>query len=138
MNARVCLLDPVPPTTMSLILLPIIETYRAVLTPIAPFTWFGLPFTTLDVLAATRLCVALRQFKEKLRDDHINKLNTLRAQGKAVDPQEEIEERSFVRDAAAALTVVYGGELVTGKYTVHDRISLSFSRGSSAAQTVRL
>lgn len=99
---------------MSIVLLPVIEAYRTLLTPIAPFTWFGLPFTSLDIIGATRLCILLRQFKEKLHYDHVQKLQALRAQGVAVNAQDEIEERSFVRDAMATLTVVFGGEMITG------------------------
>lgn len=100
---------------MSLLLLPIVEVYRLILQPVAPFTWFGVQLSTLDVVAAFRLCVALRQIREKLRQDHIVKLKTVQAseKEKAVTIP-EVEERSFVRDAAAALLVVYGGEAVMG------------------------
>ncbi|RPD59282.1 hypothetical protein L226DRAFT_465280 [Lentinus tigrinus ALCF2SS1-7] len=98
---------------MSLLLLPIVEVYRLILQPVAPFTWFGLQLSTLDVVAAFRLCVALRQIREKLWHDHVLKLKTVQANEKEkAEVIPEVEERSFVRDAAAALLVVYGGEAV--------------------------
>ena len=106
----------------SLLLAPIVEVFRLILAPIAPFTWLGLPFSTLDTVAALRLCVALRQFREKLARDHALKLKTM----SGGDPEKEkeraaireMEQRSFVRDAAATLVVVYGGEAVMGACTV--------------------
>lgn len=92
---------------MSLAVAPVVELYRYLLEPIAPFTWFGQPISTLDVVAAFRLCIALRQFKESLRAAHVAK------SGKA-----EVESRSFVRDVGATLTVVYGGECVTGEISL--------------------
>lgn len=100
---------------MSLLLLPVVEVYRLILQPVAPFTWFGLNLSTLDVVAAFRLCIALRQIREKLWHDHVLKLKTVKANEKETAVTvPEIEERSFVRDAAAALVVVYGGEAVMG------------------------
>ncbi|TBU24833.1 hypothetical protein BD311DRAFT_741588 [Dichomitus squalens] len=101
---------------MALLLAPIVEAYRLILQPVAPFSWFGLQLSTLDVVAAFRLCVALRQIREKLWRDHVLKQKTISADEKGnsvVVP--EIEPRSFVRDASAALLVVYGGEAVTGQ-----------------------
>ncbi|KZT24073.1 hypothetical protein NEOLEDRAFT_1163444 [Neolentinus lepideus HHB14362 ss-1] len=79
---------------------PIIELYRWALQPVAPFTWFGLPISTLDLAATFRLCIALRQIREGLRAKHAGK----------------VEERSFVRDAATTLLVVYGGEMIMCPY----------------------
>ena len=94
---------------MPLAVAPVVELYRYILQPIAPFTWFGLPISTLDVAATVRLCVALRQIREKLHRDY------LAAKAKSGQPVEtkELEERSFVRDAVTTLLVVYGGEAVT-------------------------
>ncbi|GBE82754.1 hypothetical protein BKA93DRAFT_763979 [Sparassis latifolia] len=93
---------------ISLLLAPIVEVYRFALTPIAPFTWFGLSFSTLDVAAAVRLCVALRQLREKHYQDHVQKVSDA---DKNSHPQ--IERRSWLRDVSATLMVVYGGEAVT-------------------------
>lgn len=99
---------------MSLLLAPIIEVFRLLVAPVAPFTWFGLPLSTLDTVAAFRLCVALRQFREKLARDHALKMKTTSGEkGKEV-ALPEIESRSFMRDAAATLVVVYGGEAIMG------------------------
>ncbi|KAI0323849.1 hypothetical protein GY45DRAFT_515461 [Cubamyces sp. BRFM 1775] len=97
---------------MSFLLSPIIQVYRLSLQPVAPFTWFGLSLSTLDVVAAFRLCIALRQIREKLWRDHVQKLKTVRSEKEAVTLP-EVEERSFVRDAVSVLLVVYGGEAVT-------------------------
>lgn len=94
---------------MSLAVAPIVELYRYILQPIAPFTWFGLSLSTLDVAATVRLCVALRQLREKLHRDYIV------SKAKSGQPAKDLEERSFVRDAATTLIVVYGGEAVTSK-----------------------
>ena len=102
---------------MSLLLSPIIQLYRLSLQPVAPFTWFGLSLSTLDVVAAFRLCVALRQIREKLWRDHVQKLKTVKAEKETV-ALPEVEERSFVRDAVSVLLVVYGGEAVTCQYSV--------------------
>ncbi|KAH9918404.1 uncharacterized protein BXZ73DRAFT_52981 [Epithele typhae] len=99
---------------MSLLLAPVVEVYRLLLTPIAPFTWFGLGISTLDTVAAFRLCVALRQIREKLWHDHALKMKTVNAEKGQTAALQEIEPRSFVRDAAAALLVVYGGEAIMG------------------------
>ncbi|KAJ7074070.1 hypothetical protein C8F01DRAFT_1099122 [Mycena amicta] len=87
---------------MSFLTLPIIHVFNLTLEPIPPFTWFGLSLSTLDVVAAFRLCIVLRQIKEALYREHVSK----RPGG--------VEARSFVRDWATTLTVVYGGEVMTG------------------------
>ena len=103
---------------MSLLLSPIIQLYRLSLQPVAPFTWFGLSLSTLDVVAAFRLCVALRQIREKLWRDHVQKLKTVSSDEKKTVALPQVEERSFVRDAVSVLLVVYGGEAVTCQYFV--------------------
>ncbi|EMD34364.1 hypothetical protein CERSUDRAFT_117243 [Gelatoporia subvermispora B] len=87
-----------------LLLVPFIEGYRFLLQPVAPLSWFGLSFTYLDVAAAFRLCVGLRQLREHFHREHTKKVNTTTAK------LPEVESRSFVRDASATLLVVYGGE----------------------------
>ncbi|KAI0831658.1 hypothetical protein BC628DRAFT_1415182 [Trametes gibbosa] len=97
---------------MSLLLAPIVELYRYSLQPVAPFTWFGLSLSTLDVVAAVRLCVVLRQVREKLWRDHVQKTKTVNAE-KGIVALPEIEQRSFVRDAVSVLLVA-NGYRVTG------------------------
>ncbi|TDL13363.1 hypothetical protein BD410DRAFT_779251 [Rickenella mellea] len=79
------------------------STFRSLLTPIAPFTWYDIPISTLDVLAALRLCVVLRQLREVAQAEH---------RASRSSPTDEEEEKSFVKDATTALVVVYGGEAV--------------------------
>jgi hypothetical protein len=85
------------------LLTPIIQVYNYTLQPVAPFTWFNLPISTLDVVAALRLCIVLRQIKESLYQQHVSKNSAA-----AVAP------KSFARDIATTITVVYGGEVMTG------------------------
>ncbi|KAG7086486.1 hypothetical protein E1B28_002436 [Marasmius oreades] len=83
------------------IVTPAIEAFRYLLQPIAPFIWFGLPISTLDVAAAFRLCIVLRQFREDLYRKHVK-----------VHGHTSVESRSFSRSALTALTVVFGGEVM--------------------------
>ncbi|KAG6864629.1 hypothetical protein C0991_008161 [Blastosporella zonata] len=86
---------------MSLLLSPCIEVFRYTLQPIAPFTWFGLGISTLDVVATVRLCLILRQLREQLYLKHVST--------KGVDA---VEPKSFIKSLATTLTVVFGGEAV--------------------------
>ncbi|KAK0458534.1 uncharacterized protein EV420DRAFT_1542954 [Desarmillaria tabescens] len=81
---------------------PIIAIFDYTLRPVAPFTWFGLPITTLDVVAAFRLCLILRQMKEVLHREHVSRAG-----------HSLVEDRSFARSALATLTVVFRGEVMT-------------------------
>ncbi|KAJ2972081.1 hypothetical protein NUW54_g12351 [Trametes sanguinea] len=100
------------PTPLSLPRLASSSLPTGALQPVAPFTGSASRSSTLDVAAAVRLCVALRQIREKLWRDHVEKTKTVRSEKEAVTLP-EVEERSFVRDAAAVLLVVYGGEAVS-------------------------
>ena len=84
---------------MSILLYPWIQVFRYSLQPIAPFSWFGLGITTLDVVATFRLCLALRQIRDTLYAKHLS--------SKAAGP---VEEKSFIKNLLATLIVVYGGE----------------------------
>jgi hypothetical protein len=92
------------------LLTPLIHTFQWSLQPIAPFTWFGLSICTLDVVAATRLCLGLRQLREGLFAEHVAKKGN-----KTTKSNLEIEEKSFARDLSTTMTVVYGGETMTGQ-----------------------
>jgi len=98
----------------SLLLAPIVEVYRLLLMPVAPFTWFGIGISTLDVAAALRLCVALRQIREKLKADH--QVKTASATGVEAQKLPTVESRSWLRDVSATWLVVYGGEAVTAPF----------------------
>ncbi|KAG6831221.1 hypothetical protein H0H92_012018 [Tricholoma furcatifolium] len=86
---------------MSLLVSPSVQLFRWSLQPIAPFTWFGIGLSTLDVVAAVRLCLILRQLREQFYLNHVSK--------KGVDG---VEKPSFVKSLATTLTVVFGGEAV--------------------------
>jgi hypothetical protein len=90
---------------MSILLEPVIQAYRLILQPIAPFTWFGLSITSLDLAATVRLCVLLRQIKDGMHREHVKKHGG----------PHMVEEKSFVKSALTTLTVVYGGEAVLGE-----------------------
>ena len=79
-------------------LFPLIQVFRYILQPIAPFTWFGLPINTLDVVAAFRLCLALRQLRDSTYAQHFS------------SKAGPVEEKSFIKNLSTTLLVVYGGE----------------------------
>ncbi|KAF7295555.1 hypothetical protein MIND_01095500 [Mycena indigotica] len=89
---------------MSILTAPIIALFKLTLEPVAPFTWFGLSLSTLDVVAAFRLCIILRQIKESMYRDHI---------AKVPGAAQTIAPRAFARDLATTMTVVYGGEVMS-------------------------
>ncbi|KAF8810066.1 hypothetical protein BYT27DRAFT_7162124 [Phlegmacium glaucopus] len=87
------------------LLSPLIQVFRYSLQPIAPFTWFGLGISTLDVVAAFRLCIALRQLRDSLCAKHLS--------SKSAGPA---AENSFIKSLSATLIVVYGGEAVAAPF----------------------
>ncbi|KAF8894763.1 hypothetical protein BD779DRAFT_1502799 [Infundibulicybe gibba] len=87
------------------VLTPLVQIFQYSLTPIAPFTWFGLGINTIDVVAAFRLCIVLRQIKDRLHQQHI-----------ATKGRHSVEAASFVKNLSTTLTVVYGGEAITGPF----------------------
>jgi hypothetical protein len=105
---------------MSLALAPIVELYRWGLQPVAPFSWFGIQISTIDVAAAVRLCLALRQVRELIAKAY----KARAAQASAGASEEEkaaitargpkFEDKSLVRDLAATLVVVHGGDAIGG------------------------
>lgn len=97
---------------------PFISLYQYALTPLEPFSWFGLKISSLDLAAAFRLCYILRYLKENLRGEHTKRRET----DSTLPPP---EDRSFVRDAFTVLTVVYGGEAIAGTPTLPIDISTS-------------
>lgn len=96
---------------MSALLDPVVYMYRSVLNPLHPFSsWLGTPITMLDLGAAFRLCMVMRQVRELLRAKHVE---AAAKTDKATVAK--IETRSFMREAVATLIVVYGGEAITGE-----------------------
>ncbi|EJD06260.1 uncharacterized protein FOMMEDRAFT_119826 [Fomitiporia mediterranea MF3/22] len=92
----------------SIALSAIIHVYRLLLRPVAPFSWSGSSISTLDVSAALRLCVVLRQLREMTHQNHWKK----RASNNEEKKEEDIEQMSYVKCIAVTLVVVYGGEAV--------------------------
>lgn len=108
---------------MSELLDPLIYFYRTVLNPMQPLSsWVGSPITMLDLGAAFRLCMFLRQSRELLRTKHIEA--TAKSDKTTVA---SLEQQSFVRHASTALLVVYGGEAITGEHSAACLLSLSVS-----------
>ena len=107
---------------MSLALAPIVELYRWGLQPAAPFSWFGIPISTIELAAAVRLCLILRQVRELIA----NAYKTHAAQATAGASEKEktaaaalgpkFEEKSLVRDLVATLIVVHGGDAIGAQY----------------------
>ncbi|KAF9793037.1 hypothetical protein BJ322DRAFT_1032670 [Thelephora terrestris] len=103
---------------MSLALAPIIELYRWGLEPVAPFSWFGIQVNTIDVAAAVRLCLILRQVRELITKGH--KAHAAQAATGASEGEKatvaastsKFEEKSLVRDLVATLIVVHGGDAI--------------------------
>ncbi|KDQ33972.1 hypothetical protein PLEOSDRAFT_1091707 [Pleurotus ostreatus PC15] len=87
------------------VLSPFVAVFNYTLQPIAPFSWFGLGISTLDVVAAFRLCLVLRQIRDLYKRQHV-----------AVKGHNEVEDDSFVKKLATTLTVVYGGEAIAGPF----------------------
>ena len=83
-----------------------VGVYRHILQPLAPLSTLGFQVTVLDVLAAARLCIAMRQLREEQHRRHLAKQGS-----------KSIEDTSFVRSLAATLLVVYGGEAITGTWS---------------------
>lgn len=87
----------------------VVDIFQYILQPLSPFSFFGLPVTTLDVVAALRLCIAMRQLREEQRRQYLARPGSSR---------KSTEESSFLRRVMATLLVVYGGEAITGSWTV--------------------
>lgn len=88
--------------------------YALSLTPIPPFLWLGTSISTLDVLAAIRLCSVMRQIREAIRQSQ-------------PDEEGQPEEHSFTKSISATWTVVYGGEVFTGGFHYYNKSSLTSS-----------
>ena len=114
---------------MSLVLAPIIELYRWGLQPVAPFSWFGLQISTIDLAAAVRLCLVLRQVRELIAKDY--KAQAAQATAGVSEKEKsavtargpKFEEKSLVRDLVATLIVVHGGDAI-GEFNYKDAHAL--------------
>jgi len=103
---------------MSLALAPIVELYRWGLQPAAPFSWFGIQISTIELAAAVRLCLILRQVRELIANAY--KAHAAQATAGASEKEKaadaalgpKFEEKSLVRDLVATLIVVHGGDAI--------------------------
>ncbi|THH21068.1 hypothetical protein EW146_g391 [Bondarzewia mesenterica] len=94
---------------------PIFAVYDYTLTPLAPLTWLGASVSVLDLAAAFRLALVLRQMREAYRRDHA--FNTAKNEfigGRSGKDRPPLEVRARARDLATTLVMVYGGEAVVG------------------------
>ncbi|KAF9654073.1 hypothetical protein BDM02DRAFT_3107315 [Thelephora ganbajun] len=104
-------------TTMSLA--PIVELYRWGLQPVAPFLWFGIQISTIEVAAAIRLCLILRQVRELIAMAYKGHATQVTAGASEKEKEKfaaafgpKFEEKSLVRDLVATLIVVHGGDAI--------------------------
>ena len=99
---------------------PIVAFYDYALQPIPALAWVGAPISTLDVAGALRLALILRQLREHFHKEHLAKMSLGTGSvkneqlEKASAPVVPPEQRSRVRNFAAGLVMVFGGEIVVG------------------------
>lgn len=124
-------------TTMSLVLAPIVELYRWGLQPVALFSWFGLQISIIDLAAAVRLCLVLRQVRQLIAKDY--KAQAAQVAAGASEKEKaavtfvgpKFEEKSLVRDLVATLIVVHGGDAI-GKFNYKGAHALCSTRLADA------
>jgi hypothetical protein len=94
-------------------LAPIVAFYDYALQPVSALAWIGDAVSILDVAAAFRLALILRQDRERFHNKHLAALKQAKngQTGKNLDPP---EQRSCVRDFATTFLMVFGGEAVVG------------------------
>ncbi|KAH8991079.1 hypothetical protein EDB86DRAFT_1636279 [Lactarius hatsudake] len=98
-------------------LAPVIAFYDYALQPVPALAWLGAPVSALDVAAALRLAVSLRQVRKLYYDQHVVKISatgSIPEDGKKVG--ELTESRSRVRDFIATLVMVHGGEAISAPW----------------------
>lgn len=129
---------------MSLVLAPIVELYRWGLQPVVPFSWFGIQVNAIEVAAAVRLCLILRQARELIAKNY--KAHAAQATAGLSEKEgvaaaalgPKFEEKSLVRDLVATLIVVHGGDAI-GELNNRDtrifrsRVELIWSSSSTSA-----
>jgi len=110
---------------MPSVLSPILFIYEHTLQPLSALSWMGAPISTLDVAAAFRLAVILRQLREGFHQQHLARLANERIIKGAVESEKQhrseislmlsaVEHRARTRDFATTLIMVYGGEAIVG------------------------
>jgi hypothetical protein len=103
------------------LLTPIVEIFRYGLEPVAPFSWFGIKLSTLEIAAAVRLCMILRQVRELISKGYQTQAQPkekgrFRTRGVGGASGPVFETKSFVRDLSATLLVVHGGEITGASF----------------------
>ena len=98
----------VPSFLMPSLLTPVIAFYDYALQPLPAFARLGVPVSTLDIAAALRLAVSLRQVRQLFHDRHVSRISATNGR------PEDVEPRSLVRDFIATLVIVHGGEAIAG------------------------
>jgi hypothetical protein len=101
---------------------PIITFYDYALQPIPALAWVGVPISALDIAGALRLALILRQVREHFHKEHMAKISlsntNVRVKSgqleKVSEPVVPAERRSCVRNFAASLVMVFGGEAIVG------------------------
>jgi hypothetical protein len=120
---------------------PIIAFYDYALQPIPALAWVGAPISALDIAGGLRLALILRQIREHLHKEHMAKISLFNTNVRVKNGQLEkvsgsvvpVERRGCVRNFAASLLMVFGGEAVVGalKYAVYGfNLMRSQHRGS--------
>ncbi|KAH9038926.1 hypothetical protein EDB85DRAFT_1860113 [Lactarius pseudohatsudake] len=95
-------------------LAPIIAFYDYALQPVPALAWLGAPVSALDVAAALRLAVSLRQVRKLYYDQHVAKIS---ATGSIPEDGKKVtESRGRVRDLVATLVMVHGGEAISAPW----------------------
>ncbi|KAI9446760.1 hypothetical protein H4582DRAFT_1804919 [Lactarius indigo] len=84
------------------------------LQPVSALAWVGDPISILDIAAAFRLALILRQVRELFHKEHTAKASSKNGQDVArADPP---EQRGRVRDLVTNFIMVFGGEAVVAPY----------------------
>ena len=95
-------------------LAPIFAVYKYALAPVGPLAWLGAPISALDLAAAFRLAVVLRQLREAFHREYASSTSATENGDHAQRARPAIESRARTRDFATTLVMVYGGEAVVG------------------------
>lgn len=102
---------------------PIVAFYDYALQPIPALAWVGAPISALDIAGGLRLALILRQVRELFHKEHMAKLSLSNTNVRVKNGQSErvssdsvvpAERRSYVRNFATSLLMVFGGEAVVG------------------------
>lgn len=113
---------------------PIIAFYEYALQPIPALAWVGAPVSALDIAGALRLALILRQMRELFLKEHTAKISVSNTSvwvkngklEKVSVPVVPVERRGSVRNFAASLMMVFGGEALVGALEIWQVVSGSY------------